>query len=178
MKKSKIWDSFLPIQANLNSDLVSLDHTWLLANGIHATAPKVLHLLSNEVLPLVKKLHKQLDWFMFLIHDRDSGVPTQYPGEYIHMRFVLKKSGRLDLPLRWVMTKSMKSAADVDGPYPRLIATQSEWVLRLIEALNSDDFVGSEGGQKKHVRGDLFSNVKQVKQFLHYFANMTQMRVA
>jgi hypothetical protein len=167
--KSKIWDTFLPIANPATSDKPPLDSDWLLAHGISDGAPLVLAHVRDDVLPLIRTLERanKLAWYMFLVHDLKSGVPTTPDDKsaYVHLRLVFKRTERADvLPEAWLMSKPMKPGYDVDGELPRLIGYQSECVLRMVETLKGD---GSE-----------MSALKQMRQFLHYFANMTQMKVA
>lgn len=166
--KSKIFDTFLRIPDPGTLDHPTLDADWLMAHGISGGAQLVLSSLRDNVLPLVRRLQRseRLAWYMLLIHDYGSGVPTTSDDKsaYAHLRLVFKDRVRVPaLPAGWQMTKSMKPAHDVDGPVPRLIGYQSECFLRIVESITTNEES---------------SALKQMRQSLHYFANMAQMRVS
>ena len=178
--RSKDWSTFLPIPEDKTSDQANaLDPGWLEARGVYGGSPTVLRLLRDEVLPLIRYLERErgLSSFHFLVHDRMSGVPTDEKdkGSYVHLRLLFKKSIGLHLEKfpHFVMTHAIMdprpTAGGVDGGLLknaemawRLIDMQSAWVLAFIEAHQWKD------------DGDI---VRQMRQYLHYFANMTQMKL-
>lgn len=165
--KSKVWDTFLLVPDQLRSDKApALDAEWLLARGVGPEATLVLALLRDEVTPLVHNLQQHLAWYMFLIHDYSSGVPNKSDDKhsYVHLRLVFKKPCVPVLPDKWQMTYARPEAADTNGVYPRLIGYQSECMLRIIEHLQD-------------VTEEL-ALIKQMRQILHYFSNMAQMKIA
>lgn len=169
MKRSRIWDTFLPIPAaSTTSEAPPLDSDWLAAIGAGPGAPLILSLLETEVFPVVRRLARtgRLEWYMFLLHDRNSGVPTtpEDKGAYVHLRLVFRRSqARPALPKAFQMTYGREELPDTTGRVARLIGYQSEWVERLVSSLPHTDDA---------------ARVREVRQFLHYFANMTQIKVA
>jgi len=181
MKKSSSWVTFLRIpEPNTNDIVPALDPGWCVASGVYPGAEVVLRLLRDEVLPLIKNCEKLLlTGYHFLIHDRLSGVPTTEndKSNYIHLRLNFKQPTELKLSNypRFEMTRpaatGQTSVGGIDliivknqdlEKVNRLIELQSEWMLALIDA---------------HEWKDDALMVRQVKQFLHFTANMAQMRV-
>ena len=151
-----------------------LDPAWLAARGIDPGAPFVLQCLRDEVLPLVRRLEREgaLAWYSFLVHGYASGVPT-VPDDrrnFVHLRFVARSGVAPQLPAGWLFTRQQalsteiagirtSALADVEAVW-RLIGAQSEWVLALIE---------------QHKDADVLDLLRNTRQFLHFFVNMTQM---
>lgn len=95
--KSCEWATFLRIPPPSTSDKVpALDPAWCAARGVNTGAEVVLRLLRDEVVPLVRQLERKhgLKSYHFLVHDRQSGVPTTEDdhGAYIHLRLVFKRA--------------------------------------------------------------------------------------
>lgn len=174
------WETFLPVPSSILADAVPVaDPAWLTSRGVEPESPSILLCVRDRVLPLVRKLesHHVLTWYSFLIHDRSSGVPTADDdrGLYIHLRLCvpdLNVNLAAVLPPEWVMTRRTPPSEVIAGIEPavldaaqawRLIGQQSVWLLALLESMPS---------------ADGFELVKHVRQFLHLFANMAQMRVA
>lgn len=179
--KSFVWDTFLRIPEPATSDVApSVDAEWLSARGINPGAPALLQRLREDVLPLVRRLEKKLDRWFFLVHDRSSGVPClpSEDGGYVHLRLSFKRAvAEPHLPGKWQMTRAITDEGSVIGGVDlkllqsrdsacirELLAMQSAWVLRVVEWHRAD--------------ADEAAMLKQVRQLLHYFSNMTQMRVA
>ena len=108
-----------------------------------------------------------------LVHDRESGVPTTEDdsSEYVHLRLALRSGVELTPPPGWLMTRRTSLPDTIPGVDCaligaerawRLIGDQSAWLLDLVEALGLANDVAT---------------VRNVRQFLHYFANMAQMTV-
>jgi len=181
----KIWETFLPIEpyAPSKKDAApACDLAWMMAKGIEAESPALLVQLRDEVLPLVKRLSPYLEWFSFLVHDRASGVPTTEDDKrcYIHLRCKLRKFRRREvvphmrlLGEPWLMTRQVELSRSIAGVDPKVLdvdrawaelGKQSEWFLNFIECMDK--------------KADGYQLVRHVRQFLHFFANMAQMRVA
>ena len=182
----KIWETFLPLApaASLKDAVAPVcDATWLMAKGIEAESPALLLQLRDEVLPLVKLLGSYVEWYSFLVHNHASGVPTAADDTraYIHLRIKLRKSHRreivpsmrLILSAPWKFTRQVELSRAIAGVDARVIdvdraweelGKQSAWLLEFIDACDKN--------------ADGYQLVRHVRQFLHYFANMTQMRVA
>lgn len=166
--KTSIWNAFLPIRAiSKGDDPPDADVTWLMSRGIEGEALSVLRHLRKDVLPIVRKLetNKSLLSYSFLVHDRTSGVPC--PAEdhsaYIHLRLVLKNklSAKRFLSNKWVYV-SLVTTTEKERFVHEVLDRQAAWYLSLIE------------------RGEKLSDIdllRDIRQFLHYFSNMSQMRI-
>lgn len=182
MKPCKSWATFIRIPSPSTSDSVmTLDPTWCAARGIHPGAEVVLRLLRDHVLHMVRYLEEKrgLVSYHFLVHDRDSGVPTKEPGAYIHLRLEFKRpvvlhigntrTSHFEMTMPLPDAHKQASVGGIDmtmivGGVPaanRLIDLQSQWVLALVEA--------------HHRWSDDGAMVRQVQQFLHFYSNMLQM---
>jgi hypothetical protein len=180
----KIWETFLPIATWHTADLApAADTAWLLSKGCEAESPALLVQLRDEVLPTVRKLGRYIEWFSFLVHDRASGVPTTEDDKrcYIHLRLKLRKFQRREiipsiprfLSDPWQFTRKVDLSREIAGVDPKVLdvdrawaelGEQSAWLLNFIEACDA--------------HADGLQLVRIVRQHLHFFANMTQMRVA
>lgn len=180
----RAWETFLRIPNPLVADEApAADDAHLTARGIDPASPVVLKLLRDHVLPLVRSMESNgmIDWYAFLIHDSASGVPapTTDKSLYIHLRFsATPEAAEFDFTTMshpWEMTHRQAlsdriagvDAAALGGDIAiawQILGEQSAWLLRLVE-LHSD---GVDGLQL----------VRHARQFLHFFANMAQMRVA
>ncbi len=172
----KHWDTFLRIQPRETSDCAPIGDEWCAAMGCTSGAGEVLDLLRKHVLPLVRGT-KGLDYFFYLVHDYTSGVPVSPAidkADYIHLRLVFTEPVHtLTIQSPWEMTKSVDPSGTgfddgilIGGAEAghRLIGKASAFVLDLIEAHKSD--------------ADVLAVIKNVRQYLHFIANMTQVRVA
>jgi hypothetical protein len=186
-----IWETFLHVDDSRVSDAAPvLDDAWLAARGVESISPIVFRHLRDEVLPLVRRLEHEegLVWFFFLIHDRASGVPTtpDDKGLYIHMRMEFVRRGpdfdlSMLLPPEWSMTRRAELPGEIAGVDAmafngdvgrawRLMGEQSAWLVRLVEA-HAEIY---DSGKPI----DELTYVRHAKQFLHFLANMCQMRVS
>lgn len=184
--KSREWATFLRIPPPSTSDKVpALDPAWCAARGVNPGAEVVLRLLRDEVVPLVRGLDG-LESYHFLIHDRDSGVPTTADDHngYIHLRLTFKKPVVLVLKdfvmtrPAFVMTRPVDSSGQTsvggidlsivkDGSLEaidKLLCMQSAFVLALVEA---HDWQTDDAAM-----------VRQVRQVCHWMSNMIQMKIA
>lgn len=181
----RVWDTFLRIPDPSTTDLAPVaDAGWLEAKGVSASAPIVLRLLRREVLPLVRRRHDQpIRGYFFLVHNRESGVPTtkEDKGAYIHMRlyFYDAKTPQQVAKLigdQWEMTRPIREESEdiagIDRKFVRsgsadaireILKAQSELVLKIIETYTDDV--------------DTLVLIGQVRQCLHYVANMCQIKV-
>lgn len=181
---SYVWETFLPIA--FPHDLPpDADDAWLVSKGIETIAPAMLRHVRFDVLPFIRTLDRmgchsnvnRLEWYAFLLHDRASGVPTTEEDKrlYIHLRLRFKRPIKLTGRPGWYFTRPVVLSAEiagidrstlVDGNIDKawqLIGDQAVLFMKIIEA---------------H-RPDVCNLVllKQMRQFLHYFANMSQVRV-
>ena len=167
---NQIWETFIKITAEDNRIRYSL-----LYNSIRSKIhPMISHLKNNDM----------INWYCFLMHNRESGVPTTEDDNnpYWHIRFEPKQdmNPKDFLPKYCVMTRKVKFewVADIsigrgevmdksllkNGEIEevwRIIGEQSEWLLSLLDIYKEDVKITS----------------KQVSPFLHYYSNMTQLRI-
>jgi len=144
-----------------------------------------IELLRSQVSPLVRTLWDEgaITWYSFLVHDRESGVPTteEDDGLYLHLRIALTDPANESefirrLPDSCVMTRKMKvpdppsldtvdisSLADANVEQGwKILGASSDWVLQLLESHDSTKPVP----------------LQNVSQFLHYLGNQLFVRVA
>lgn len=140
--------------------------------------------LREKVKPLIEELTRtqKIRWYCFLIHGRNSGVPTTPDDDapYWHLRLEVAPHAGADqimrsLPSYCVMTRKTCLGSPIGGVDNnllkegrtieawRIIGEQSEWMLRMLD-------IHTDTGEGLPFR-------RQVAQFLHYFANMAQMQV-
>lgn len=176
------WETFLRVSTTeaMTSDEVSdADDAYLISKGVESIAPYMMRLIRDEVLPLIRSLQKNndLEWFSFLLHSRESGVPTTEDdkGVYIHLRLSFNRPQvKLKLPRDWVMTRSIKLSEEIGGVDGKALVggTKTMWLLIGAQAALMLDFVEA---YKPHT--EVLTLIKQTRQFLHYSANMFQMKV-
>jgi len=162
---NKMWETFIKIGPEVHHDIL-------------------YDMLRFKIHPMISDLRREriIDWYCFLIHVKTSGVPTTEDDKnaYWHIRFTV--SGNIDpkdfLPnfcgmtrkveREWVkdiyisstevMDKSLFVNGDIEEAW-RIIGEQSEWLLGLLDIYKKDVKI----------------TPIQIKPFLHYFANMTQL---
>jgi hypothetical protein len=133
-----------------------------------------------KIQPLITRLIKNrvINWYCFLIHGKDTGVPTTQNDNniYFHLRIALNSTdSKINemLPEYCVLTRKIEQGIDdiagIDKAIIknediaeawRIIGEQSEWFLHLLSVHKDDVPVPPQ----------------QIAQFLHYFANMTQIQ--
>jgi hypothetical protein len=164
---NQMWETFVKIPTENNGVRLNV-----LYNNIRSKIyPMISHLKSNDM----------INWYCFLIHDRNSGVPTSEDDRkpYFHIRFALKKDVDPNdflssLPNYCVMTRRierrLESIAGINKSIIknekieevwRIIGEQSEWLLEMLNIHKEDVDIP----------------LQQIAQFLHYYANMTQLPV-
>lgn len=141
--------------------------------------------LRSQVAPLVRALLEEgyITWYSFLVHDRQSGVPTteEDNGFYLHLRMALRNlltenEFMRRLPDYCVMTRKMWAPdppsldtvdisfladANVEQGW-KILGESSAWVLQLLESHDPAKPVP----------------LQNVSQFLHYLGNQLFVRVA
>jgi len=167
-------------------NMPDLDRIW--ETFIQIPSPSLLgiyvQMIRKQLAPLILDLQQRgfIDWYCFLIHDRNSGVPTTENDlhAYFHLRFALREevspsSFLSSLSVCCTMTRkarveAVQSILGIDSGLLknrdirqawRIIGEQSEWVLKMLDIYRED--------------ADPYPT--QIVQFLHFFANMTQVRV-
>lgn len=137
----------------------------------------VYNAIRTKISPLIVGLRGDgvLNWFCFLIHNRQSGVPASEGDDspYFHIRLEFKRDILPSnvLPSYCIMTrkihrkevesisginKSLLKNEEIEEAW-RMIGEQSEWLLELFN-------IHREGADMPP---------EQIGQFLHFFANMT-----
>jgi hypothetical protein len=169
----KMWETFIRIpteNSRINSD-------------------SIFDTIRFRIYPVIQRLKNDsiLDWHCFLIHDRNSGVPTTQDDSnaYFHIRVSLKKNDGFDfpkvLPEYCVMTRkverswvqnisidergtgfdtSLLKREEIEELW-RIIGEQSEWLMNMLDIY------------KEEVQIPL----NYIAQFFHYYFNMTQLSV-
>jgi hypothetical protein len=175
VKKSRVWNAFLPIGSAATVDEVEpVTADWLAARGCTEGALRVLRAIRQDVVPLVRSLQsgqrrrQMLSSFSFLVHDRTSGVPcpAEDPHSYIHLRLnyanvITETKLRGQLPSKWCYLTPV-DPTDTERRVHRMLDAQCEWFARFVDY---------------DPRLSDIELLQAIRQHLHYFANMAQMRV-
>lgn len=184
---SKIWDVFMRIPDSSTSDQAPVaDEGWLAARGAYASAPVVLKLLQLEVAPLLQRLEddREIEFVwdaFFLVHAYGSGVPTTPAdrGVYIHLRIYFVEAHRSISHLvsdKWVMhTPVPEESEEIAGIDCKLLREGSVDAIRYTLRLQSSWLLTLLGDYRDDV--DPILLLGQVRQCLHFFANMCQIKV-
>ena len=152
----KMWETFVKIPPNSNP----------------------INLIRSQIIPLISELKDRgsVRWYHFVIHNRESGVPTSQNDKnaYFHIRFEFEGTDPSGiLPNRCVMTRKTGRIENItgidkallkDGEIEeawRIIGEQSEWVTSMLS-------IYKEGVDIPTI---------QIVQFLHYYFNMMQLAV-
>ena len=140
-------------------------------------------LLRTFVAPLVRNLRARnlVGWFSFLVHDRDSGVPTtqQDQAAYLHLRFERLAGVDFDtlinaLPQNCVLTQTVESIDERSlqpADHTALVAPEvaTGWALFGASSEWALDFACAH-------RGDRSLPLNNLGQFLHYLGNQLLIR--
>jgi hypothetical protein len=144
-----------------------------------------IKILQTEVIPTISVLKEKcgVKWYCFLIHNRDNGVPIPYNGPQFHIRFEnsanhsQKELSNL-LPdycemIRKVESKDVEKISGIDTTLLnegdireawRIIGESCEWIVGMINAHKLEFDIPPQ------------KMAKQISQFLHYLANITQLQ--
>jgi hypothetical protein len=165
----KMWETFIKIG---KIDLITPNKPFV----DHA---QIIQIIRRKISPMIAHLENEgvINWYSFLIHDKRSGVPTTEDDDnlYFHIRFSLKNDFKPSLPDYCVMTRKIKrewvkSISGIDQSLLRngqieeawrIIGEQSKWFIDMLSIYKEDVEIPP----------------RQIKQFLHFFANMTQLKV-
>jgi hypothetical protein len=159
--------------------------TFIKIGTIPMTYQHIFSLIITKVYLTIEQLKKdgKVDWYSFLIHSRESGVPTTIDDNniYFHIRFSLSKEATDEvlksLPDFCVLTRKVKPASvdsisvtatmiynpslrkqeGIDEVW-RIIGEQSELMLKVFDSYKDDAIVP----------------VEEIGSLLHYFHNMVQ----
>lgn len=179
---SRVWRTFLKIDSSMLADKAPVaDPLWLAQQGMNESSPIVLELLRERVLPLYR--HHQPERIWFFVHNRESGVPTTEDdkGAYLDITLVFDKprdlaSRIVNIDAPFVMTRPDKLSEqcagwDLTKLNSRKIGIvyalhnmQAQMLLEFIASFNKD--------------ADTMTLLKHLRQYMHYLANVTQMRIA
>ncbi len=172
---NNIWETFIQIPI-VSSETLTEDKYKHIVNGIRF-----------QIQPLINSLrdNNSINWFSFLIHGKNSGVPTREDDNNLYFHLRLSFSKKLDekdiqdqipkfclIPLdntrirktdviqKGVITgieKEFLKSKDILFAW-KIIGEASEWVLNMIDIYDDDQNIP----------------IHQISQFLHFFRNMLQ----
>jgi hypothetical protein len=164
-------------------DLNRLWETFIRFSWDDLSSGRQIDLIREKVAPAISILQAKgdVDWYCFMINDRNSGVPTSEDDEdlFFHIRFALEKHiNPVDvLPSyceltrkinpKWVKTISIDNKGtqfdaslfkeeSIEGVW-KILGEQSEWLLNLLKAFKENINIP----------------VSYVARFLHYYTDMT-----
>jgi hypothetical protein len=159
--------------------------TFIKIGTLPMTYQHIFSLIKTKVYLTVKRLKKdgKVDWYSFLIHSRESGVPTTVDDNnlYFHIRFSLSKDVNekdvsATIPDFCVMTRkaplsgiesismsktkynpSLRKHEGIEEVW-RILGEQSELMLKVFDSYKDDAIIP----------------VEEIGSLLHYFHNMVQ----
>ena len=166
--------------SNLNLDRIY--ETFMKIPDDTFSSGKFINFLRSYVPPLITTLKDSgfIDWYFFLIHDRQSGVPAAEDDNsaYVHFRLELRDGIDAEefikaLPRGCVMTRKadrekLNQIAGIDYSMLKdsnieeawlLMGDISAWIVNMFDAHTED------------------INHQQIEQFLHFFANALQSQI-
>ena len=144
----------------------------------------ILTVLYDLIRFKISPLTSNLIWYHFLIHNKESGVPTSEDDDnaYLHIRFEPKNPDDFlnSLPDYCVMTRKVNRkwveqisiGKGITFDTSRLKHEKIEEVWRIIGE-QSEWFINMLNISKE----DVEISILHVNQFLHYFSNMAQMPI-
>lgn len=144
----------------------------------------IYNIIRFKIHPMVSSLkdNGMINWYCFLIHNRDSGVPTSENDDYsyFHIRLGLEKDINPDnfcnsLPDYCIMTRKIKretieSIAGIDKSILKNEQIENAW--KIIGEI-SELIINMLNIYKENI--DIPYN--QIGQFLHFCSNITQLVV-
>ena len=158
---NRMWETFIKIGLPQETSLQKIVCT------IRSKISRMIYGLNQE---------KIINWYFFLIHNRESGVPTTQDDDnlYFHIRVALRKNVkpkdfRESLPDYCVMTrpierrlesivginKSIIENKEIEEVW-RIMGEQSEWIINMVNI------------HKENVA----IPIPQITQFMHFYLNM------
>jgi hypothetical protein len=172
----KCIETFLRIESQLLSDAApEADAGWLQSRGIEPESLEVVRLVRRYVVPLVQPMGLR---YVLLIHGAQSGVPTSTddPHAYLHLRiFVTPHASKIAKRIKapWTMTRTTALSNDMAGVSTDALPAVAAWHRLSEQSRWFVDFIAAHDDSVSDLQV-----VKHLRQFLHFFANMAQMRVA
>jgi hypothetical protein len=177
--RSKVWRTFLKIDSALKGDLPpECDSAYLVSKGIEPEAPIVLGLIREHLIPLFDSALCNTTFYQwFLVHNRESGVPTTEDDKACYLDITLTFANPVTFrpPVPFVMTTPTTLSKECGGwdlkqmyggieRVNALLDEQCRFVIHLIKSFNDST--------------DTFTILKHMRQSFHYFANIGQMRIS
>jgi len=167
---NQVWETFIKIE---------------LRRPNRSLQENLYDMIRAKIHPMISDLkeRKIIDWYCFLIHKKNE-VPTTEDDKnaYWHIRFELKQDmnpkdflpkycemtrkvkperiADISIGRGEVMDKSLLKNGEIEEVW-RIIGEQSQWFLNLLDIYKEDANI----------------TPKQVSPFLHYYYNMTQLRI-
>lgn len=152
---SMIYKAYLPIELYKNK-ISRSDFKFFAQRGVGR-----LRLL--EALAIIKHVRKDIVPIrrlpgitncLFLVHDRASGVPTTSDDRRAYIDLTLQTSRLVKFSKKWQFISQLTT------PIDNVIYQQTSWYLQVVNKYNKLSDVDV---------------LKQIGQYLHYFANMSQL---
>jgi hypothetical protein len=163
-------------------DLNKLWETFIRFSWDDLSSGRQIDTIREKVVPTISilKAKGHVDWYCFLINNRNSGVPTSEDDEdlFFHIRFALEKHiNPVDiLPNYCVLTRKVEPAwvktisidnkgtqfdaslfkeESIEGVW-KILGEQSEWLLNLLSAFKENVTIPAN----------------YIERFLHYYTDM------
>ena len=166
---NRMWETFIRIGLSSETSFIE----------------RVYDTIRFKAYPLIADLKQKqiINWYCFLRHDRNSGVPTTEDAnnQYVNIRVALKEDAKSEvflesLPDYCVMTRKIErrrveqisigrgrmfdtsplKSEEIEEVW-RIIGEQSEWLINLLNKYKENVIIP----------------VEHIGQFLHYYSNMT-----
>lgn len=176
-KISRVWRTFLKIDSSLLKDKAPVaDALWLAQQGMNESSPIIVELLREHVLPLFQRQHVLALWFF--VHNRESGVPTTEDdkGTYLDITLEFHVPQGLELGAPFVMTRPDKFSEQCAGWDLKALNPAGIQIVRILHNMQARMLLQFIASFNKDA--DTMTILKHMRQYLHYLANVTQMRIA
>jgi hypothetical protein len=178
IRRSRVWRTFLKIDNAILGDAPPIDALLLKSMGCEESTPIVIDLLRQHVLPMLRGAQRRyIQHYWFLVHNRESGVPTVESDKSIYLDitivfgdpcvflpgdpFVMTRPHELgDACAGWDTKKLHHGIESVYG----LLDAQARLVVQFLESFRKDT--------------DDLTVLRHMRQYMHYFSNATQMRIS
>ena len=159
-----------------------IERMWEMAIRIPNQIDVHRDMLRTHISPLTSVLKEKcgVKWYCFLLHNSANGVPILYDGGQFHIRFentleLDKRELIKNIPdycemLRKIPSSKVNQISGIDQNLLmnddiceawRIIGETCEWILSIIDAHKPEISIPPN----------------QIAQFLHYIANITQIRI-
>lgn len=181
-KVSRVWRTFLKIDSSLLKNKAPVaDALWLAQQGMNESSPIVLELLREHVVPMYEAIKPEIEWVWFFVHNRDSGVPTTEDDKaaYLDITIVLRSHlvvSTIGLDAPFVMTRPDKLSAQCAGWDLKQLNKGGVEIVHALHNMQARMLLQFIAGFNKDA--DTMTILKHLRQYMHYLANVTQMRIA